>query len=217
MIRYMIFDMDGTLLDTERLYQKAWMDVGQKWKLERIEELYVNAIGRGNNTICEMLREHYGSDFEAEQYMSERRAYFAKLIEHSVPLKPGAVELLRFLKEKGIKMALATSTHMEIVQGNLQKTGIGAYFDAVVTGDMVEHGKPAPDIFLEAARRIGAKPSETAVCEDSYNGIRAAYAAKMKPILVVDLLPPTSEIESMCFKVYDSLFDVIDLMQKEKK
>ncbi len=212
MIHSVIFDMDGTLLDTERIYQKAWMDVGQKWNLEGIEDLYVNAIGRGNNTICEMLREHYGSDFEAEQYMSERRAYFAKLIEHSVPLKPGAIELLRFLKDKGIKTALATSTHMDIVKENLRKTGIGEYLDAVVTGDMVEHGKPAPDIFLEAARRIGADPKHTAVCEDSHNGIRAAYAADMMPIMVLDILPVTKEIEAMCFKVCEGLLDVINLV-----
>ncbi len=217
MINYVIFDMDGTLLDTEKLFQKSWNDVGVKWGLEGIEDMYRSIIGRSVDTIIQMLEEKYGPQTDCYGFFRARTENFKELISKEIPIKKGCMELLRFLKEHNIPMALATSTPLYMTESNLAKTGIGEYLDAVVTADMVENGKPAPDIFIEAGRRIGAKAHECLVCEDSYNGIRAAYAAGMKPVMIPDILQPTSEIKQILYATVDSLLDVIELIKKENK
>ncbi len=217
MINYVIFDMDGTLLDTEKLFQKSWNDVGVKWGLEGIEDMYQSIIGRSVDTIIQMLEEKYGPKTDCYGFFRARTENFKELISKEIPIKKGCTELLKFLKEHNIPMALATSTPLYMTENNLAKTGIGEYLDAVVTADMVENGKPAPDIFIEAGIRIGAKAHECLVCEDSYNGIRAAYAAGMKPVMIPDMLQPTSEIKQISYAMVDSLLDVIELIKKENK
>ena len=217
MIKYVIFDMDGTLLDTEPLFERAWVDIGDKWGLPGMREMYPLIVGRSIESICVMLKEMFGDDFDASGFFAERMAYFVDLIEKEIPLKKGCMELLEFLKQQGIPMAIATSTPMYITGSNMEKTGIGKYMDAVVTAEAVKNGKPEPDIFLEAARRIGADPLYTVVCEDSINGIRGAYRAKMKPIMVVDRLSPTEETDSLCFATCKDLLEVKELIKKENK
>lgn len=217
MIKYAIFDMDGTLIDTEPLYEKAWVDIGEKWGLDGMAEKYPLIVGRSIESICSMMKEWFGEDFDASGFFAERMQCFVGFIEKEIPLKDGCIELLEFLKRQGIPMAIATSTPMYITSSNMQKTGIGKYMDAVVTAEAVKNGKPEPDIFLEAARRIGADPLYTVVCEDSINGIRGAHRAAMKPIMVVDRLAPTDETEKLCFATCDSLFDVMELIKKENK
>ena len=217
MVNYVIFDMDGTLLDTEKLFRKSWNDVGVKWELEGIEDMYESIIGRSVDTIIKMLEEKYGPETDCYEFFCERTEYFKALISKEIPIKKGCMELLKFLKEHNIPTALATSTPLYMTESNLAKTGIGKYLDAVVTADMVENGKPAPDIFIEAGRRIGAKSQECLVCEDSYNGIRAAHAAGMKPVMIPDILQPTSEIKQMSYATVDSLLDIIELIKKENK
>lgn len=215
MIRYAIFDMDGTLLDTEKIFQRTWNEVGARWRLVGIEDMYGSVVGRSIDTIILMLCEKYGEDIDFRAFFDERMKYFCKLIEKEVPLKSGCLELLEFLKSHGIPMALATSTPLYITDGNLRKTGIDKYMDAVVTADMVENGKPAPDIFLEAGRRIGAIASECIVCEDSYSGIIAASRAGMKPVMIPDMLLPNEETNRLTYATENSLFDVIELIKKE--
>ncbi len=217
MIKYVIFDMDGTLIDTEPLYEKAWVDIGEKWGLDGMAERYPLIVGRSVESICSMMKEWFGEDFDASKFFAERMQRFVKLIEGEIPLKDGCIELLDYLKQQGIPMAIATSTPMYITSSNMEKTGIGKYMDAVVTAEAVENGKPEPDIFLEAARRIGADPLYTVVCEDSINGIRGAYRAQMKPIMVVDRLSPTEETDRLCFATCKDLFEVKELIKKENK
>ena len=217
MIKYVIFDMDGTLLDTEPLYEKSWVDIGEKWGLEGMAEKYPLIVGRSIESICSMMKEWFGEDFDASGFFEERMKCFVELIGKEIPLKDGCMELLEFLKRQSIPMAIATSTPMYITSSNMQKTGIGKYADAVVTAEAVKNGKPAPDIFLEAARRIGADPLYTVVCEDSINGICGAHRAAMKPIMVVDRLVPTKETEELCYAICNSLFDVMELIKKENK
>lgn len=217
MIKYVIFDMDGTLIDTEPLYEKAWVDIGEKWGLDGMAERYPLIVGRSIESICLMMKEWFGEDFEASKFFAERMQRFVKLIEEEIPLKKGCMELLEFLKQQGIPMAIATSTPMYITSSNMEKTGIGKYMDAVVTSEAVRNGKPEPDIFLEAARRIGADPLYTVVCEDSINGIRGAYRALMKPIMVVDRLAPTEETNKLCFATCDDLFEVMKLIKEENR
>jgi HAD superfamily hydrolase (TIGR01509 family) len=215
MINYVIFDMDGTLFDTEKLYRKTWIEIGEKWGFENMAELYPQVVGRSRELIIELMRSVYGEDHDYTAFFAERTEYFRSLTENEIPLKAGCFEILEFLKDNGIPCAVATSTKEPIASQNLKRAGVYGYFEAIVSGDMIERGKPFPDIFLKAGELLGADPNTTAVCEDSYNGLIGAHKAEMKPIMVIDLLEPTDEIKPITYAINDTLFDVIDLIKKE--
>ena len=127
----------------------------------------------------------------------------------SVPKKPGADEILKYFRQQGIKTAVASSSSRQQIEGNLKKSGLEEYIDVIVSGTEVEHGKPSPDIFLETARRIGCKPQECYVFEDSENGIKAGSAAGCRSIMIPDLFGPSDEVQKMCAGVYLSLSDAM--------
>ena len=217
MINYVIFDMDGTLLDTEPIFEKAWNEIGEKWGLRDIDKLYCKIVDRSRDTIIKLLEDTYGKEVDCKGYYAERMERAGELFEGDIPLKKGTLEILKFLRKEKIAVAVATSTVMHIAEKNLKKTGLWDYIDIVVTSEMVENGKPAPDIFLEAVRHIGAKKEECIVCEDSYNGIKAANASGMRPIMILDMLPPTDETDRLVYKTCTDLFEVMELIKKENK
>ena len=134
--------------------------------------------------------------------------------ENGLPVKRGARELLTDLGDAGIGVALATSTRREKAVDYLQRANLLPFFQQIVTGDMVLHGKPAPDIYLVAGKRRGAHPAETVAVEDSYNGLRAAAAAGMRPVMVPDMKPYVPELEPVVYRVFDSLLDVMRLIEE---
>ena len=216
MIKYVIFDKDGTLIDTEIFFYQSWYMTGEKWGLSGMREnYYPNIAGKSEELSKKFLNDVYGEDFDSEGFMSERLALVGKMFKEGILLKPGCIEILDFLREQGIKIAVATSTADDIAKPNITRLGLREKIDAVVFGNEVKDGKPAPDIFIEAGRRIGAIPEETLVVGDSSFDIIGGYRAGMKPVMVIDKNPPSDEARPLCYKVYNSLFDVIEFIKEE--
>ena len=216
MINYVIFDMDGTLLDTEKLFRRSWIEISNEYGLPDGESFYELVAGSPAYRLREKFIEIYGSDIDYDEFISVRKARFTSYIENDVPLKPYCREILKYLKEHSVRIALATSTNIEIVKGNLEKTGIVEYFDVIVTGDEVKNGKPAPDIFLLAADRMGARIDETVIVEDTYNGLRGAYASGMRGIMVIDGQPPNEETHAITVAECNNLFEVLNYIKTHK-
>ena len=218
MIKYVIFDMDGTLFDTEPYFERSWSETGDRWGLKGMREMYYPQIaGRSIELARQLLQDINGEGFDSEKFFAERWVQFSALVANGVEEKEGCYELLSFLKKNGIKTALATSTTRKLAVPYLYKSKLPEYLDAIVFGDEVEKGKPNPDIFLEAGKRIGAKEGETLVVGDSSFDMIGGYRAGMRPVMVIDRNPPSDEAKPLCYAVYDSLFKVIDLIIEEDK
>ena len=216
MIKYVIFDMDGTLFDTEPYFEKSWSETGDRWGLAGMREMYYSqAAGRSIDIIKKYLKECYGDDFDPDAYFADRWVQFRELVSGGVEEKAGCYELLQFLKENGIKIALATSTPNDMAGLYLYKSRIPDYLDSMVFGNEVMRGKPYPDIFIEAGKRINADRAETLVVGDSSFDMIGGYRAGMRPVMVIDHNLPSDEAEPLCYKIFNSLFEVIELIKNE--
>lgn len=130
-----------------------------------------------------------------------------------IPVKPGAAELLQYLSEEKVPLGLASSTRLAVVTQELQAAGLYDYFQVVVGGDLLKNSKPAPDIYLMTCERMGALPENTYAIEDSYNGIRSAHSAGMRPVMVPDLTPATEEMRDLSVAVFEDLIQVRDYFE----
>ena len=199
MIDAVVFDMDGVILDSEQLVVRCWQKIAAKYGIEDIEKFCVAALGLNREAakklFVRMYDGRYGDEDDYERIKSEMSAEFHRAAAAGqLVLKPGVKEILGKLRANKIPCALATSTRKEVVTMELSKLGVIDYFDKLVCGDMVERSKPAPDIFLKACGELGVKPECAFAVEDSYNGVRAAYAAGMKIAMIPDLVQPDDEM-----------------------
>ncbi len=207
MVKAVIFDMDGVMFDTERIAVDAWIEVlagmGITAGLEQIRP----GIGVNRKDAREIYLRVFGPDFDCDRAIALTGEYQNRWTEeHGVPIKPGLPELLDVLKKSGIKTAVASSTGEKRVRRLLELAGISNSFDAVVCGDMVEHSKPEPEIFLKTAQLLETAPEDCVVLEDSPNGIRAGWRAGMKVIMIPDLIEP-DETARLCAAIAPSLRD----------
>lgn len=210
-----IFDMDGLMLDTETLAREAWFATMRKWGYELTDEVYLQVLGTTGARTRDIFRAAFGEGIPIEEMYAHKQGYVDEAIARQrVAVKPGLVELLDWLDERRIPKAVASSTVRELVLKKLGLTGLVHRFDAIVGGDEVSHGKPAPDIFLEAARRLGVPPGECVVLEDSEAGIRAAHAAGMLPIMVPDLKPPSDDVKALAYQIVSSLDEATAILQR---
>jgi HAD superfamily hydrolase (TIGR01509 family) len=207
-----IFDMDGLLLDTERIYAIAIMAAGRAIGFDISQQFCHSMIGIANRECDIIIQEHFGSDFPMADYLSQRSARVADLVEAGIPLKSGAFALIDHLSQRNIPIAIATSTGRQTAMRHLKQAGLWERFRVIVTRDEVSRGKPKPDLYMKAAKDLGIEPAHCLALEDSHNGIRAAHAAMTMPIMVPDIVQPTEEIRAMCIAVVGDLHDVHRLM-----
>lgn len=207
MIGAAIFDMDGLLFDTETLCGEAWRAVSSRGGYRVADGLFFSCIGRNHRDIRSIVLDACGSDFPYERFTGETRAWMMeRMAESGPPEKPGIRPLFDFLKARQVPIALATSTGEKSARWMIERAGLMPYFDAFAFGSEVERGKPSPDIFLLARDRLGDIPaSSCAVFEDSPAGIRASFAAGMKPVFIKDLLQPEPEVLAMVWRQIGSL------------
>ena len=201
-----IFDMDGVLFDTERLYCDTWHRMTEERGLGVSEE-FTSTLRGTTGKGSEAVIHRFYPDLDAAAFYAEGMRYVKEYTKHTLPEKPGVRELLQWLKENGWPIAIASSTDVETIKDHLELAKISSYFDVIVGGGDVQNGKPAPDIFLLAAERLGRRPQECFVFEDSPNGIRAACAAGCKAVMIPDLSPADEEMkEKAC--ICSSLLEV---------
>ena len=205
-----IFDMDGLMLDTEPLAARAWSDAAAALGVDFDMALAQRMVGRNFVDCAAMVRARYGAEYPVDALLGRWHATYDGIVEREgLTLKPGVGELLVWLERHAVPRAVATSTRRERARAKLSRTSLLPRFHEIVGGDEVPQGKPAPDIYLEAARRLGAIAGTCLVLEDSEPGVRAAIAAGMMPIMVPDSHPPSADLVAIGLLVLPTLHEVL--------
>ena len=216
MIKAFIFDMDGVIFDSERLYIACSLEASAELGLPRegVVELCYRCIGVTPDRTRQIMLETYRNPALVDAFRDRTvELFLEKYNAGQMDMKPGAEELLKFLKGQGYPLALASSTPTDLVRQELSEAGILEYFDRIVGGDQVSRSKPNPDIFLRAAELLNADPARCIVIEDSFNGIRAAKAAGMTAIMVPDQLQPDEEMKALADRIEPSLLHVLERLR----
>jgi HAD superfamily hydrolase (TIGR01509 family) len=213
-----IFDMDGLMFDTERIAQNIWEQVAEQFGYQAPHKAFLGVIGKARPDVEIYTRQIFGDNFPFDGvYQRKQQLMREHLAQHGAPPKPGLIELMDWLEKKRIVKALASSSPCMVILDHLKQAGIRpARFCAIVGGDEVERGKPAPDIFLLAAAKLSVSPDECIVLEDSIAGILAAHKAGMMPLMVPDLIPPTEEAMHLAHQIFSNLYDVRDYLAEQQ-
>lgn len=216
-IKAALFDMDGLLLDTERMSLQAWEEAAQNLGMSVDQSVFVNLIGFRWEDCLHKLTEQLGESDQLAQLAWQAQAIYQQKVQNdTIPLKAGVLDLLKHLQQQELPLAVATSTRREVAEYKLERTGLRSYFSAVAGGNEVERGKPAPDLYQLAAGRLDIAPGECMAFEDSGPGIRAAYAAGTLPVLIPDLRLPEDVVrEGLVFAVIESADQAITLFFSE--
>lgn len=207
-----IFDMDGTLLDTQRICIPAWEYAGKKQGTSDMGRHVINVCGMNKEGSDQYLRENF-PHIDVDLFKEDSRQYIIK--NGKVEFKEGAKEILEFLRERKIKFALATGTSRESTMSHLEKLKIADYFDVIICGTEIERGKPYPDIFLKCAKEMSIAPENCFVFEDSENGVRAGISAKMKTVGIADIKPFSNEIKEKMYLELKNLTEARKMLEEQ--
>lgn len=218
MVSGIIFDMDGVLIDSERQSNEGWLWAAEQLGVDMPMWLIDSFKGAPAELCCKFFDDYYKGAIDYWEAKELRTQHVYKIREtEGIPVKKGVKEVFEYIRNNGLKCAVATSTRRESAEKTLHKIGVWDYLDAVVYGDEVEHGKPEPDIFLRAAKAIGISPSEAVVVEDSINGIKAGYAADMRVVHIPDTIAIDDDIRKLTYMVCADLNGFIDVVESINK
>lgn len=214
MIKAVIFDMDGTMLDTEHVKEEGLKYVGKSLNVKIDDQTLTQIRGTNNTRLKEILCNKF-EGLDVEKLLETREKYVEKYFENNpLETKKGLIELLEFLKNNNYKMAVASSSNLEVIKKYLKKVGVFDYFDIIIGGDIVTKGKPDPEIYSKCMEQLNLSKEECIGVEDTANGVLSIHRAGMKPIMIPDLEKPSEEIENLVYAKLESLSDVIPLLKE---
>ena len=218
MVSGIIFDMDGVLIDSERQSNEGWLWAAEQLGVDMPMWLIDSFKGAPAELCCKFFDDYYKGAIDYWEAKELRTQHVYKIREtEGIPVKNSVKDIFEYIRNNGLKCAVATSTRRESAEKTLHEIGVWDYLDAVVYGDEVEHGKPEPDIFLRAAKAIGISPSEAVVVEDSINGIKAGYAADMRVVHIPDTIAIDDDIRKLTYMVCADLNGLIDVVESINK
>eukprot|EP00439_Symbiodinium_sp_Y106_P089572 s1_g2108.t1 len=203
-----LFDMDGTLIDTESLYMEEWVRAADLQGFTLTQELWHQMLGRPTIDCLALMQEAFGTQFDVDAHIAEWRPRLNQKLQHHVPIMPGVLELLSDLKQSGKHLAVATSATRKSAESYLATAGIRDYFSHVITRDDVTLGKPHPEPFKKAAAALNVSPERCIALEDTEAGIRSAHGAGAIPIMIPSLKEPTSDVANLCHLICDDMQEV---------
>ena len=216
MLELVIFDVDGLMIDTESVWKEAFDKAGDKYGIPNLgDTLFPSLIGKRLEDEQELLDRLLPSDIQ-DKLLNDWRQMGLSSLEKEVPVKLGLYEMLDFLEQHHIKMAVATTTRRDLTEQRLKKIRVYDRFDYVLCGDEVTKRKPDPEIYLTSCSKFNKAPNECIAIEDSVNGVTAALRAGMNAIMVPDIVQPDKELEEKLFRKFDSLLDVKEFLQECK-
>ena len=212
-IKAVLFDMDGTLIDTETYYRIFWPKAMAEFGYHMTDEQVLSMRSLGRPFAPARLRSWFGEELDYYAIRARRTEMMEECLDREgVRLKPGAVEILEELKRRGIIAAVATATPLERTEKYLNATGIRPYFSHIISATQVKEGKPSPDIYLYACEQLGLTPGECLAVEDAPNGILAAYRAGLSVVMVPDQTQPDEELEQYLYACVGRLDDIKELL-----
>lgn len=209
-----LFDMDGTLFDTEKHYQWAWRkaiaDAG--YELDASEVLKLRSLGAPYNVA--QFQEWFGEDVDYHAIRQERINLMKDMLTNEIPVKPQVPQTLEKLRQMGYSMAVVTATGQEQAVSNLKLAGLLPFFDRVISASMVKCGKPAPDVYLHVCEVLAVQPENCYAVEDSPNGVLSAHAAGCRTIMIPDLTQPDAELSRLLYRKLDTFEELINILEK---
>lgn len=214
MFKAVVFDMDGVLVDTEKIYRRSWKINGMSIGIpeQDMDHICDRVAGGNKASNARVFKDIMGEDFDYLAFRQRTMELFDEYVrEHGVEIKAHVADTLKYLKDKGVKIALATSTEKKRAEKRLESVGILEYFDAKVCGDEITHGKPKPDIYLKACEKLGVKPADAVGVEDSVNGVIAAHSAGLYTVMMVDLIKPNETTAKNTDKVFYDMKELCSL------